>query len=766
VAKTIHVAPQAKDGGDGSKERPYASLQKAAKKLKGGDTLELAAGRYSEDNTLSFENVSASADKPITVSASPGAEVIIDGSIIIKNWKKRKGGIWEAKVERDIYQLTSEDELMVMARWPNASFKDDKIFRMASATRLADRKMNWKTKKYEGKTKPGLVRDTDWNFENQDKRVQDESGWEGAEKEKLTIANTPLAKSGISFKGAVAVINSGHWLTWAREVIEHKNGSDSFTYDHNGTQMRNHIVYYFLGRQALDTAGEWWYDKESKTVSIIPLKGTDPNKLTIRGQVRDLALLIINAKNICIKNVTFSMSAPFVVGGQGIVFEDCRFLYSSSHKWHLGDYSWNSIPEAKLSSTKASWLTFIGEGDLKNNVIRNCEFSYINAPVVANNFTLENNYFHHLEWDLNSSSGSGSVFSNSGQPVHMIRNTIHTCGNSEGLRPGGKNSLLTLNHISDMGLLQFDGSGINVGVHALLGTEVSFNWSHDTAEQGVRFDAVTKLDFHNMKNNPWYGTGGSYHHNVIWNSQWNQIKGESHMVYNNVAFNIRSDVSHITVLTKEENIGGYNYKTLVRNNMALLATRWWASNPEIYKLSGVVDHNITKVDAALTELRGPLYYDFRPKLKGEAHDAGKKVTAKDKPLAEVNFIPAPYEGKAPDIGAYEAEAKVYWIPGARGKQASTPVPFNGATAVGDDADLMWLGAYRVTTHNVYLATSAKALAAKPNADGKLSGEKNIFTPKALKSGQTYFWRVDAVAKDGSIQPGPVWQFTVEQNNRP
>ena len=33
--------------------------------------------------------------------------------------------------------------------------------------------------------------------------------------------------------------------------------------------------------------------------------------------------------------------------------------------------------------------------------------------------------------------------------------------------------------------------------------------------------------------------------------------------------------------------------------------------------------------------------------------------------------------------------------------------------------------------------------------------------KAMKSGQTYFWRVDAVAKDGSIQPGPVWQFTVK-----
>ena len=39
-----------------------------------------------------------------------------------------------------------------------------------------------------------------------------------------------------------------------------------------------------------------------------------------------------------------------------------------------------------------------------------------------------------------------------------------------------------------MGNLQHDGAGINVGTKSQFGTEVAYNWVHDSNRQGVRFD--------------------------------------------------------------------------------------------------------------------------------------------------------------------------------------------------------------------------------------------------------------------------------------
>ena len=64
-------------------------------------------------------------------------------------------------------------------------------------------------------------------------------------------------------------------------------------------------------------------------------------------------------------------------------------------------------------------------------------------------------------------------------------------------------------------------------------------------------------------------------------------------------------------------------------------------------------------------------------------------------------------GAAPDIGAYEFGASVYWMPGPRYAYASSPVPPTNASSVMPDADLMFQPAKNAASHLVYLVKGAR-----------------------------------------------------------
>ena len=142
--------------------------------------------------------------------------------------------------------------------------------------------------------------------------------------------------------------------------------------------------------------------------------------------------------------------------------------------------------------------------------------------------------------------------------------------------------------------------------------------------------------------------------------------------------------------------------------------------------------------------------DFRPRKGSRLIDTG----------AIIPRITDGYLGKAPDIGAYEYGDKNYWIPGYQTKKASKPIPANGAKNAKIDSDLIWLGGYKATLHDVYFGTDFNAVA-KANHDSKeYKGRQanNIFNPGELEKGKTYYWRVDAIGKTGKVVTGDVWQF--------
>ena len=184
---------------------------------------------------------------------------------------------------------------------------------------------------------------------------------------------------------------------------------------------------------------------------------------------------------------------------------------------------------------------------------------------------------------------------------------------------------------------------------------------------------------------------------------------------------------------------GENNDTLTANNIFEHGACSSTSDQKCkYPIPGIFTNNV--VGNIYQYIRDPDNFDFRPKPNSDLIAKG--------------------------IGPYGKESMThggtYWIPGRLTLQASTPIPPNGTATAKCDADLIWLTGYRAEKHNVYFGTNKTAvmMATGPSSDtflAQLSVPSNIVTPGPLKSGTTYFWRVDVVAGE-DIKIGNIWCF--------
>ena len=147
------------------------------------------------------------------------------------------------------------------------------------------------------------------------------------------------------------------------------------------------------------------------------------------------------------------------------------------------------------------------------------------------------------------------------------------------------------------------------------------------------------------------------HHNVVWNIGWFGIivKGDDNSIYNNTCFlNGKIDILPRTNRCKRRSgmealwLDQQNQHSRVFNNAARTIAGL-SQEPDVPLPESIASHNY-QGDAPL--LADPERYDFRPKEGSPLIDAGKHVPGKTDG----------YQGKAPDIGAYEYGGE-YWVPG-------------------------------------------------------------------------------------------------------
>ena len=742
---TWYLSASAKISGDGSRGRPFNAIQDALTHLKPSDTLIMMDGVYR--NPIDLKGVKG----PLRIQSETPHGAVLKGTMpidrIAKGQWKKEGEIYSIQLKRDIHQLFQNDVNMTLARWPNAQEFSESMWDMPATWRHQHSSSTFGLMVDErpGGSKKGKVSGDEGNI---DHIVADDVNTES------------LADTGVDFTGATAVMNIGSWLSWAQTIEQHKAGSDRFHYSKDFSKSgkvmaksaRNFLNnetffntkkyqghYYIVGKACLDQELEWWYDRPSSTLYLIPPAGKHPSSMNLEGKVHAFNMEAVSIAGLTIEGLKFFGTTFNILNGVQTHIDNCHFLYPSYNRLTLGDFT---PPEAKEVSTLETILSVKSK-----NRISDCHFEKMDGPVLwisGREDVIENNTMQEIDFTVLGYGGGGTLTAVQSIDLLFTRNTLHTAGCSEGYRLGNSNEV-SYNHIFNTGLLQHDGSAINAGLKSQKGSYIHHNWVHDTAKQGIRLDAVSKGNQHLSNSKLWYGTGSELSHNVVWNVQMNQNKGDEHLLYNSIYFNGRK--SHFGIILSHR-MGGINEKTEVYNILTpRIDSVWWGKISERPPVPGKVITTIE--DEVQPYLRGTHYYDFRPKAGSALIDAGTNIARRQ----------IPYHGKALDIGAYEHGDLNYWIPGAQSKIAQTPIPKDGATKVANTASLMWLQAKVGVQQHVHVAKSREACLASIEPHQTLAMEHNIVNLN-LKPGETVFWRVSTQRQDGSFETSPIWSFEV------
>ncbi len=97
----LHVSTTGSDEGDGSAERPFRTINRAAQLARPGDTVLVHAGEYRE--WVQPQRGGLSDRRRITYTAAPGEHVVIKGSEVVTGWQQVSGDVWQVEVPNTVF---------------------------------------------------------------------------------------------------------------------------------------------------------------------------------------------------------------------------------------------------------------------------------------------------------------------------------------------------------------------------------------------------------------------------------------------------------------------------------------------------------------------------------------------------------------------------------------------------------------------------------------------------------------------------------------
>jgi len=96
-------------------------------------------------------------------------------------------------------------------------------------------------------------------------------------------------------------------------------------------------------------------------------------------------------------------------------------------------------------------------------------------------------------------------------------------------------------------------------------------------------------------------------------------------------------------------------------------------------------------------------------------------------------------------------------------KARNPNPPNGATDIKQTATLSWEPGEAAASHQLYFGTEPEAVrnadTSSPEYKDAMDLGSESYDPGKLEWDTAYYWRIDEVEADGTIQTGNVWSFT-------
>lgn len=343
----IYISSTGNDQNRGTKNNPVKTIKKAQQLIQlnaGKKEIQVifADGIYYLPETVVLTSGSSGTEKnPVAFMAEhEGKAIISGGSQIELKWESYQNGIFKAQVKEDtdIDQLYVNGQRQRMARFPNAE---------------------------EGKN----VFDS----------------WDLVHTNQPDSINDPMKRISSWANPEGAYIHAMHQSLWGdmHWIVKGKNTDGSLRMEggwQNNRPSPMHPRYRMVENvfEELDVPGEWYYNKDSKTLYFYPQPGLDLGKATIE---------IVRLKHLIEFRGTKEKPVRFVR------FEGFVFRHAA-----------RTFMENKEQLLRSDWTTYRGGAVVLNGAedcaIQNCEFDQVGGnSIFVNNYNrrivVKSCYIHH-----------------------------------------------------------------------------------------------------------------------------------------------------------------------------------------------------------------------------------------------------------------------------------------------------------------------------------------------------------------------------------
>ncbi len=482
-AAEYHVdARVGSDAYPGTKERPFATIQKAAEVMQPGDVCRVHEGIYRE--TVRPPR-SGAPGAPLRFEAWNGEEVTITGTerISAAEWKPFEGPILTAEIAagKKVTQLFVNGRQMEVARFPNNTSDDLLAPTLGVAASAVARQ------------KPSLSELMD-----------------------------PLLAQAPNLKGGELWLLSGlKWISFTQPITDHQGDRLQFVFSgdvEEAYRPQAGSEYFVTGLLSLvDAEKEWFFDAKARRLYFYPPSGPADAEVRTRQWGLDLS----GRSEIEVKGIRFFAASILMEAAVNCLVEDCRIFYPTPF-FPTDGWAYTENPQ----NSPGAGVKVGGRG----NTLRNCEVAYSwgdAVTVYGQENTVENCLIHDFAWVCSDAAGVHT----SGRNHTIIRNSIYNgarCGivhrKSQGLE-------IAYNDIYRCGLLCTDLGATYCWQTDGGGTVIHHNWVHDV---------VTKAHTAGI-----YLDNGSsnfiVHHNVVWNTDdlgiQTNLDAVNHQIYHNTIWN-------------------------------------------------------------------------------------------------------------------------------------------------------------------------------------------------------------------------------------
>ncbi|WP_419194234.1 right-handed parallel beta-helix repeat-containing protein [Novipirellula herctigrandis] len=447
-ATEFYVSPSGKETASGSKQDPFASLQlarDAVRRVSGASpiTVFVRGGSYFLPNGIKFEKQDGGTAEFPTIWKAYADEVpILVGGLPIDGFVPHKGKILKADLksqgfrDANFKQLVFNGQRQILARYPN--YDPDNPY--AGGWAYADGEYIPMYKDVPGENRRSLV------YKPKDARV-----W--SRPQDVEVFVFPRYNWWNNICRIDSVDRDSRMITLATDASYPIRPSDR---------------YYFQGAiEDLDSAGEWYLDKETQTLFFWP-PGSIRNESVFAPTTRTILNIGSGTSHLMFEGFTIECAE-----GDAVTLNqtnDCRIARCTIR--NVGDY-------------RGSGVTV--RGGVRNGVI-GCDIHNIGRSAIslsggdvptltpAGNYA-DNNYIHHT--GVYYKQGVGVSMTGVGH--RATHNLIHDCPRF-GIGFHGNNLAIEYNHIRHVNLETADTGAVYTGGRDWLGsrgTVIRHNYFHD-----------------------------------------------------------------------------------------------------------------------------------------------------------------------------------------------------------------------------------------------------------------------------------------------